>query len=149
MYAGRPVADLIMDLCFGVRIRNRSMRLSRLSFRSGVSSNARELSVEHMATESPSGPPAVLIALYRLRAEFAPQSAGAAETPDADRDATTPTLAESAARARGGAERIGGHRYVMLAPPKDVELREGDCAIVFGGRAFGQGLYDRGLLHKE
>lgn len=147
MYAGRPVLDLIMDLCFGVRIRDRSTRASRLSFRSGAESGSGtgEL-LEHMLSETPSGPPAVLIALYRLRAEFAPRSSGASES---QTEFSPLDAAEAASRARAGAENIGGHRYVMLAPPKDTELREGDCAIVFGGQAFGQGLHERGLLHKE
>jgi len=100
--------------------------------------------------QQPSGPPAVPIALYRLRADF---SLGAAAPSSSMghigveiQQQHRLTAREVTEQSRSVAEGIGGHHFLMLAPQLDTHLRDGDWVIVLGGRSFGRLMHERGLL---
>merc|ERR1712232_1533686 len=77
--------------------------------------------------KEPRGPPAIPIALYRLREDF--------------------NRAASYGTARGtAAESIGGSYFLVLAPTQDILLRPGDWLVVLAGKSFGRKVHKNGLL---
>eukprot|EP00928_Gymnodinium_smaydae_P028274 TRINITY_DN21602_c0_g4_i3.p1 TRINITY_DN21602_c0_g4~~TRINITY_DN21602_c0_g4_i3.p1 ORF type:complete len:1284 (-),score=118.81 TRINITY_DN21602_c0_g4_i3:1663-5484(-) len=97
------------------------------------------------AESEPTGPPAVPIALYRLRADFSSGAAG--PLPEARNQEQQRITAQNVTdQSRSIAESLGGHYFVMLAPQHDTRIRDGDWAIVLGGKHFGRRMHEKGLL---
>jgi len=132
---GRPYADLLTDLAFG--------KLRESSKHEACPPD------EHLKNKEPAGPPAVPIALYRLRADSGANSFFRQASPDScsgtpceQRKVPTTPVDQTQTQSRGVGGGIGGNRFLLLAPPLDMPLRADDWVIVLAGESFGRRVHD-------
>lgn len=161
LYVGQPFSRILADLALGLPFADNEDQLESAAPRAdNVPYERAELGQQDSGTADPGftlpsaanrwppGPPAVPIALYRLRADF---SMGAAAMPgcsgigiEQQHRVTAQRVTQWTEQSQG--ESLGAHNYVMLAPQPDTHIRDGDWLVVLGGKSFGKSMHERGLL---
>jgi len=165
-YIGLKFVDLISDMALGCSLDEDDQEGAQTSvpeLPALAPTCSKVLSNSSGEVAAQRGPPAVPIALYRLRADFCGMALPAQHGtgfPSSFSYNSVPSFSEKSApeqqrinaadlaaeAASIVAEGIGGHHFLALAPTPDTILKHGDWLIVFGGKKFGKRMSDRGWL---